>query len=146
MTVDEIFVVYANGTNYTFKCTSVQSSKIICEPKNRIPNYHPLAGYISRFIRKFTSTDSINARVNETGIRDNEKIWIETSDDGKWKVVNNKFVYKTANEPSTTSRSSDESFGQVIAVNKNNTVVLVSQPTDSDGAIYVFQEEQKVAV
>ena len=34
--------------------------------------------------------------------------------------------------------SGDESFGQVIATNKNNTVVLVSQPADSDGAIYVF--------
>ena len=53
-------------------------------------------------------------------------------------MVNNKFVYKTANEVSTTSTSSDESFGQVIAVNKNNTVLLVSQPTDGDGAIYVF--------
>ena len=139
MTVGEIFVVYANGTNYTFKCTSVEPSKIICEPKTGFQQLSSATGYISRFISaKFTSTDSINARVNETGIRDNEKFWIETSDDGKWKVVNNKFVYKTANEISTTSTSSDESFGQVIAVNKNNTVVLVSQPTDSDGAIYVF--------
>ena len=139
MTVGEIFVVYANGTNYTFKCTSVEPSKIVCEPKTGFQQLSTATGYISRFISaKFTSTDAINNRVNTSGIRDNEKFWIEASDDGKWKVVNNKFVYKTQNEISTTSVSGDESFGQVIATNKNNTVVLVSQPTDSDGAIYVF--------
>ena len=139
MTAGEIFVVYANGKNYTFKCTSIAPSKIICEPKTGFQQLSSATGYISRFISaKFTSTDAINSRVNESGIRDNEKFWIEASDDGRWKVVNNKFVYKTANEISTTSTSSDESFGQVIAVNKNNTVLLVSQPTDGDGAIYVF--------
>ena len=71
MTVGEIFVVYANGTNYTVKCTSVQPSKIICEPKTGFQQLSSATGYISRFISaKFTSTDSINARVNETGIRD----------------------------------------------------------------------------
>ena len=61
MTVGEIFVVYANGTNYTFKCTSVEPSKIICEPKTGFQQLSSATGYISRFISaKFTSTDSIN--------------------------------------------------------------------------------------
>ena len=60
------------------------------------------------------------------------------SDDGTWKIVNNKFVFKKHNELSTTTESGDLSFGTVIAANKQNTTVLVSQPTDSDGKIYVF--------
>ena len=52
--------------------------------------------------------------------------------------MNNKFVYKTHNEISSTSTSGDESFGTVIAANKQNSIVLVSQPSDGDGKIYVF--------
>ena len=123
MTVDEIFVVYANGTNYTFKCTEINFKNYL-RAKNS-SNYHSPMGYISRFTpHKFTSTDAINTRVNETGIRDNEKFRIETSDDGKWKVVNNKFVYKTANE-TYNIHIQDESFGQVIAVNKITRLYLL---------------------
>ena len=42
--------------------------------QNRIPNYHSPQDTLVDLFAKFTSTDSINARVNETGIRDNEKI------------------------------------------------------------------------
>jgi len=139
MNVGEIFVVHADNTDYILKCTSVNGTEIVCEDKEGFVTVDPAEGLIKRFItHRLNSINDINTVINSEGLKDNEKFWIDESDDGKWKVVNNKFVFKTHNEISSASESGDESFGTVIAANKQNSVVIVSQPTDEDGKIYVF--------
>ena len=46
--------------------------KLFVSPKQD-SNYHLQQDILVDLFAKFTSTDAINARVNETGIRDNEK-------------------------------------------------------------------------
>ena len=139
MNVGEIFVVSIDGEDYVLKCTTANSTTIQCEDKEGFVSIDPGVGYITRFIEyRLRSIDDINTVINNQGLTDNEKFWIDESNDGKWKIVNNKFVYKTHNEISSTSTSGDESFGTVIAANKQNSIVLVSQPSDGDGKIYVF--------
>jgi hypothetical protein len=139
MNAGEIFVVNADGKDYVLKCTSVNGTEIVCEDKEGFVTIDPAEGKIKRFItHRLASIDDINTVINDQGLQDNEKFWIDQSDDGKWKIVNNKFVFSTHNEVSSTSTSGDESFGTVIAANKQNSTLLVSQPTDGDGKIYVF--------
>ena len=139
MQAGEIFVVNANGTDYVLKCSSVNLTSIVCEDKEGFVSIDPATGIIKRFTEsRLSSIDDINTTINVKGLKDNEKFWIDQSDDGTWKIVNNKFVFKKHNELSTTTESGDLSFGTVIAANKQNTTVLVSQPTDGDGKIYVF--------
>lgn len=139
MQVGEIFVVNANGTDYVLKCTLTGVTSIQCEDKTGFVTIDPAVGFIKRFTEsRLSSINDINTRINNQGLRDNEKFWVDESDDGKWKIINNKFVFKKHNEVSTTSTSGDLSFGTVIAANKQNSTVLVSQPTDGDGKIHVF--------
>ena len=139
MNEGEIFVVTADSEDYVLKCSSVNGTQIVCEDKEGFVTIDPAEGSIKRFIEsRLSSISDINSKINEQGLKDNEKFWVDESDDGKWKIVNNKFVYKTHNEVSSVSTSGDESFGTVIAVNKQNTTVIVSQPTEDDGKIYVF--------
>jgi len=139
MNAGEIFVVNADDTDYVLKCTSTNGTEIICEDKEGFATVDPANGYIKRFVtHRLDSINDINTVINNQGLTDNEKFWIDESDDGKWKIVNNKFVFKTHNQISSTSTSGDESFGTVIAANKQNSTVLVSQPSDGDGKIFVF--------
>jgi len=137
--VGEIFVVNANGTDYVFKSTFVGITSIQCEDVTGFASIDSAVGFIKRFTEsRLNSINDVNTRINDQGLKDNEKFWINESDDGKWKIVNNKFVFKKHNELSSTSTSGDQSFGTVIAANKQNSTVLVSQPSDGDGKIYVF--------
>ena len=139
MEVGEIFVVNADGTDYVFKSTFVGITSIQCEDVQGFASIPSAVGFIKRFTEsRLSAITDINTRIVAQGLRNNEKFWVDESDDGKWKIVNNKFVFKKHNELSSTSISGDESFGTVIAANKQNSTVLVSQPTDEDGKIYVF--------
>ena len=141
MSVGEIFIANANGTDYTFKCVSVELTNIVCQLKEGFVSINELTqvGFIKRFTSsRLDSIQNINTRIIEQGLKDNEKFWVDESDDGKWKIVNNKFVYKTHNELSSSTTTNDQSFGTVIASNQQNSTVLVSAPSDGDGKIYVF--------
>ena len=67
-----------------------QFSKIICESKLDSNNYHPQQVILVGLFAKFTSTDAINTRVNEKGIRDNEKSGLKQvmMANGKWLTIN----------------------------------------------------------
>ena len=139
MTAGEIFVVKTDSDNFVFKCVSANGTAIVCENKEGFTTKDPVEGTIKRFITsRLSSINDINTVINDQNLKDNEKFWVDVTDDGRWKIVNNKFVFKTHNEISSTSTTGDESFGRVIAVNKQNTTLLVSQPDDGDGKIYVF--------
>ena len=66
----------------------------------------------------------INQRIVDQGLKDDEKFWVDQSNDGKWKIVNNRFVFKQHDTVSSTTDSGDVSFGQVLSANKNNTILL----------------------
>ena len=146
MNVGEIFVANAEGKNYVFKCESVSLNTITCEDKEGFADVDPAEGFIRRFTdSRITTIDQINNRIENQGLKDGEKFWVEESNDGKWKIVNNKFVYKTHAEISNPTDSNDTSFGTVVSSNKNNTTMIVSQPDEGDGKLYVFTRPSESA-
>ena len=139
MSTGEIFVVNANGVDYVFRCISASLNVIECEPKLGFVNIEPATGFIKRFTPSRVETiDAVNEKIFNQGLKVNEKFWIDEGSDGAWKIINNKFVYRVHDSISSTSELGDTSFGTVIAVNQNNTVLVVSQPNVSDGQLYVF--------
>ena len=139
MAVGEIFVVNANGSDYVLKCSSVSLNQIVCEPKTGFQSITTAVGFVRRLVTsRVSDIAEINQRIVDQGLKDDEKFWVDQSNDGKWKIVNNKFVFKQHDTVSSTTDSGDVSFGQVLSANKNNTILLVGQPDENDGQIYVF--------
>ena len=139
MAVGEIFVVNANGSDYVLKCSSVSLNSIVCEPKTGFQSITTAVGFIRRLVTsRVSDIAEINQRIVDQGLKDDEKFWVDQSNDGKWKIVNNKFVFKQHDTVSSTTDSGDVSFGQVLSANQNNTILLVGQPDENDGQIYVF--------
>ena len=139
MAVGEIFIVNANGSDYVFKCKSVSLNSIVCEPKTGFQSITTAVGFVRRLVTsRVSDIAEINQRIVDQGLKDDEKFWVDQSNDGKWKIVNNRFVFKQHDTVSSTTDSGDVSFGQVLSANKNNTILLVGQPDENDGQIYVF--------
>ena len=118
---------------------SVSLNQIVCEPKTGFQSITTAVGFVRRLVTsRVSDIAEINQRIVDQGLKDDEKFWVDQSNDGKWKIVNNKFVFKQHDTVSWTTDSGDVSFGQVLSANKNNTILLVGQPDENDGQIYVF--------
>ena len=95
MAVGEIFIVNANGSDYVFKCKSVSLNSIVCEPKTGFQSITTAVGFVRRLVTsRVSDIAEINQRIVDQGLKDDEKFWVDQSNDGKWKIVNNRFVSK----------------------------------------------------
>ncbi len=107
----------------------------IHEEINSLKNDESMKGFFKKNVLDFDNlTDSITYIISNKLISDDmsESNFIFNIreaflDDGKWKIVNNKFVFKQHDTVSSTTDSGDVSFGQVLSANKNNTILLVGQ-------------------
>ena len=119
-------------------CLNVNASLINCRTKTD-STITTAVGFVRRLVTsRVSDIAEINQRIVDQGLKDDEKFWVDQSNDGKWKIVNNRFVFKQHDTVSSTTDSGDVSFGQVLSANKNNTILLVGQPDENDGQIYVF--------
>jgi len=71
---------------------------------------------------------------------DDQRFWINNFENGTWNVIENNAVFserQTVTNPSDWT-SSDQEFGENIAISSNNRTMVVSSPNDEDGKITVY--------
>lgn len=94
-------------------------------------------GIITRFVPvRVPDLESMSNLVNST-LQIGNKVWVDNDNTNSWKVfqLENNFVYNSQiNNPNDTSMT----FGYMIKTNHRNTVMVVGDPSDNDGKVYVY--------
>jgi len=94
-------------------------------------------GIITRFVSvRVPDLESMSNLVNST-LQIGNKVWVDNDNTNSWKVfqLENSFTYYSQiNNPNDTSMS----FGYIVKTNARNNVMIVGDPFDNDGKVYVY--------
>ena len=74
-------------------------------------------------------------------IKDNEIIWVDNDDTGKWAVYKNNKIYNEHQVIRSTADldSTYHGFGHSVSVNQNNTVMAVGLPFKGNGEVHIYK-------
>ena len=127
-----------------YKATKVYLNKVeftaTSDDWNNYDETNP-TGSISIFVSNRVA-DLKEANTNVTAnVNEDEIIWVDDDDTGKWAVYKNNKVYDEHQVIRSTADldSTYHGFGHSISVNENNTVMAVGLPFKGNGEVHIYK-------
>lgn len=129
------FRVVKNKTVYT-------AEFLLNEPisDNEIDLSDSTLGIISQLnSRRFNTLADVNAVLKKYDLTNNDRIWVDNNNLGKFEVLDNSFVYTEVKEIANPEDLTLNGFGNSFASNDSNTILIVGLPDKgTHGAIQVY--------
>ena len=141
---DVIGIKDVTGLEGYYKVASVSNNLIECVTTSapaEMLNQHVI---ITRFISVRTPTLNTLNDISQTNLDNNDIYWVDSDDQGKWKVLKNNQSYKLNDTISNELGDGFGSYGSSIAADDRNGIVVVGAPEDGDGKVYVYQRPSSV--
>jgi hypothetical protein len=133
----------ANGL-YEIDSINLNTVRIRVPVSNEISNIEDVEYAVSilRTVRVNTVSE-INNALNQT-LYSKQKLWVDTYNT-EWSALENNPVYLNSQSITnpTMYDSTDQGFGDSVAVTKNNTNVFVSSPNDLNGKVSVYRRTRE---
>jgi hypothetical protein len=90
---------------------------------------------------RFNDVSAANTFVQNNGVENNDKIWVDNALDDTWTVFRNIPKYT---DVSTTQNPADyaailDNYSSVIAVSSDNKTVAVAAPDSGEGKVYIYE-------
>jgi len=122
-----------------YKVKDVIVNKIILETNEPIDDIEKCKGKISRFISARKADLSTANSYAESGLENNDIIWIDDAGNNQWTVLQKNSGF---NELETISNhegdSTDHDYAQTVSANNSNTVIAVGAPNNQNGKVYIY--------
>ena len=93
---------------------------------------------------RIKDTEEINDIIKEKQY-DDQRFWVDNFNNGEWNVLENNPVYSQRQviTHETDWDSTDQEYGEEIAVTNNNRTLIVGSPGDIDGKITVYNRSRE---
>ena len=88
---------------------------------------------------RINNISEINAIIQDKQY-DDQRFWVNNYENGSWNVLENNTVFSERQtiQNTTDITSTNQEFGENIAVSKNNRTMVVAAPNDENGKIFVY--------
>ena len=132
---NEIISVRINQITQLLKVKTVTGPTITCY-KNGDTN-EGSNGTMGKFISvKLSTLDNVNQQLKIHGKNSGELLWVEDDNDQRWVTLKNIPSWQTHQELNNPSDDSSGKFGRSLAVDKDNTTLVVA---DVDNTLHVYR-------
>ena len=144
---------YLDANNSFFEVVSVKNNNILCnpstirEPENTVytdANFDAKPIVTGFRTVRIDSIENVN-RLVENYLDKNQKIWIDSDSNGRWKVIQHESQFQendTLINPAEFDSSLTD-YSSAIDVTNNNQTLLVGAPGDAQGKVYVYQRSSE---
>ena len=95
---------------------------------------------------RFTQASDLSSYTPINGWDNNEIVWIDKDQQGKWSVLQNTRPWTTTGIKPTASITSSDNLGTSVAINATGTLAIVGAPEQGSGAIIPYKRAESGAL
>lgn len=136
-TAGEYVVLVFADAKYTLKVISNVGTTLVVALNESVKD-NENAQILTLVESRIETADQMNDIIYNRGLVENDKFWIDTSDNDRWAVVKNNAVYKSHQQISNT-KETNTNFGKAISANGKNTLIAISATGEEEGKVYVYE-------
>ena len=134
-------------TSGFYKVSSVElSSFTIDNTVAKFKEISNISGLLTTFVSKRVETLSDANDIVQKYLDNDDVVWVDDDDSGKWRVLKNERVYVKHNLVDNPEEYKDKDdninpsigFGEAIAADDDNTIVVVGAPDTGHGNAYIY--------
>jgi len=125
--VDRFFKVQRTSLNTIFATTSVEQ-----------PDLPEISGFITQLNSvRVADLNGVNEKITRDNVSNNERVWVDKDENGRWAVVENKNKYAQTQQMFSNSiegilGTDDRDFGTSISANATNSIIPIGVPSSED--------------
>ena len=122
------------STNRFYKVKRVSLNTIYAETSGEIEDAEETSGFIVRLESvRVPNLSNINEKVTRNNYTPNEKIWIDSDENGSWSVIQNSNSYSVQKQSFNATLAGvlgtdERGFGTSISANEINSIVAIGAP------------------
>jgi len=137
--------VYNSSVNYFGQVTRKENDTLYVKFTKQLPSGSNLTANITKLEKvRFTDVSEANQTLQKS-FDDNMRIWIDNfAESNNWQVLKNSNQFdllEKVNGPSDTETTFSGTFGDSIAVNDNNNILVIGDPENEQGKVWVYSRK-----